>query len=58
MFLPDFLMINSFADYFSINGYRFAMKYFQEFLKAAPPGLAEVPTARERVNILENSSAF
>ena len=35
-----------------------SLKYFQDFLKAAPPGLAEVPTARERVNILESSSAF
>jgi tetratricopeptide (TPR) repeat protein len=35
-----------------------SLKYFQDFLKAAPPGTAEVPTARERIKILESSSSF
>jgi len=35
-----------------------SLKYFQDFLKAAPPSLAEVPTAKENIRILESSSTF
>ena len=44
--------------YFRKKNRNQSLKFFRDFLKAAPPGMAEVPTASEKVKILESSSPF
>ena len=35
-----------------------SLKYFQDFLKAAPPGMAEIPLAKDRVKLLESGGSL
>ena len=35
-----------------------SLNYYEEFLKAAPPGMAEIPLAKERVRLLESGGSF
>jgi tetratricopeptide (TPR) repeat protein len=35
-----------------------SLKHYEDFLKAAPPGTAEIPVAKERVKLLESGGSF
>jgi hypothetical protein len=34
------------------------LKYYEDFLKIAPPGMAEIPLAKERVKLLESGGSI
>jgi tetratricopeptide (TPR) repeat protein len=44
--------------YFRKKNRKESLKYFQDFLKAAPPGTPEIPAARERVKLLESGGSI
>ena len=35
-----------------------SLKHYEDFLKMAPPGMAEIPLAKERVRLLESGGSF
>ena len=44
--------------HFRKKSWKESLKYYQDFLKAAPPGMPEIPLARERVKLLESGSSL
>jgi tetratricopeptide (TPR) repeat protein len=44
--------------YFAKKNRRESLRYYNDFLKAAPPGMLEVIAVKERVKILESGADF
>lgn len=44
--------------YFAKKNRRESIRYYKDFLKAAPPGVPEIPAVKDRLKLLESGSAF